>query len=84
MRTANDGENAIATFLHHRDIKLVFSYIGLPKIGGIDLSETFKRLNPEVKIILASGFIETEEKQSMLKQGVSRFVEKPYKMSQVL
>lgn len=82
--TAADGQHAIAIFLDSRNIKVVLSDIGLPGIGGIDLSETFKRLNPDVKIILASGFVEEEEKKKMLEHGVSKFIQKPYRIPDVL
>jgi PAS domain S-box-containing protein len=82
--TAADGQRAIAIFLDYRNIKLVLSDIGLPSIGGIDLSETLKRLNPEVKIILASGFVEEVERKKMLEQGVDRFIQKPYRIDEIL
>jgi two-component system cell cycle sensor histidine kinase/response regulator CckA len=82
--TAADGQRAVALFLDYQNIKLVISDIGLPGIGGIDLLETFKRLNADVKIILASGFVEEEDRKEMVEHGVDRFIQKPYRIAEVL
>ena len=76
--TALDGERAISLFLNHNDISLVLSDIGLPKIGGIDLMETLKMINPQTKVILASGFLQEEERRRMEEKGVRAFIQKPY------
>jgi DNA-binding NarL/FixJ family response regulator len=47
----------------------------------------FKRIreiNPEAKVIFASGFIEPEAKSQMYRAGLKNFIQKPYMQDEVL
>lgn len=77
--TAVDGEEGIEVFTkNQRDIKLVVSDLGLPKLSGKDVLKKVKSINPAVKIIVATGFIDPEEKSDIFKSGASDIVPKPY------
>ena len=82
--TAQDGERAISIFINQSNINLILSDIGLPKIGGIDLLETVKVINPDTRIILASGFVEENERRRMEEKGVKAFIQKPYQREELL
>jgi CheY-like chemotaxis protein len=41
-------------------------------------------MNPDAKVILASGFIEPETKAEMFKTGLKEFIQKPYLSAEVL
>ena len=76
---ASDGEQAID--LYHRrkqDIAVVLLDIGLPKIAGLDVILRMKEENPNVKVIVASGYIDPDFKSRMQRAGVQGFIEKPY------
>jgi two-component system, cell cycle sensor histidine kinase and response regulator CckA len=76
---AEDGEQAIDLY-HHRkqDIDAVLLDIGLPKIAGWEVILRMKKENPNVKVIVTSGYIEPDLKSKMQHAGVGGFVEKPY------
>ncbi len=77
--TASDGDKALKEFQKGMgSIKLVVSDIGLPKLSGMDMLKELKKLNPEVKVLFASGFIEAEVKSELLKAGAIAFIQKPY------
>ena len=82
--TAQDGERAISIFINQSNINLILSDIGLPKIGGIDLLETVKVINPDTRVILASGFVEENERRRMEEKGVKAFIQKPYQREELL
>jgi two-component system, cell cycle sensor histidine kinase and response regulator CckA len=88
--TANDGEEGIQMYtLHSSDlfdkgIDIVISDIGLPKLGGDQVYKKLKEIDPNVKIILASGYIDPETRSSLKKMGASHIVQKPYLPSKVL
>lgn len=82
--TAHDGEMAVSLFVSHKDVRLVLSDIGLPKIGGIDLMEAVKMIRPETPVILASGFLEESERRVMEEKGVKAFIQKPYDRNDLL
>ncbi len=82
---AADGEEAIDVFTRHQDeIALVLSDVGLPKMSGIDVFKKLRSINPQVKVLLASGFFEPDLKQSLKKLGVRGFIQKPYSNDEVL
>lgn len=82
--SASEGQRAIALFLGNHDIRLVLSDIGLPNVSGIDLLQAVKKSDPQVKVILASGFIEEEEKERARSSGINAFLQKPYRLNEVL
>lgn len=83
--TAQDGLEALEVYQKHRDeIALVLTDIGLPKLGGDQLFFELKKLNPAVRVILASGYIEAQAKSEILKAGVRDFVQKPYDAVELL
>ena len=63
---------------------MVLSDVGLPKITGELLFGELKKLNPSVKVILASGYIDINSKSEVLKAGVKEFIQKPYFPDEVL
>ncbi len=82
---AGDGQRAVELYSDHKnEIALVFSDMGLPKMSGFDEFKKLKEINPEVRVILAGGFLEQELRVEMLKQGAIAFVQKPYDPDDIL
>jgi two-component system cell cycle sensor histidine kinase/response regulator CckA len=83
--TASDGEEALKIYARHRaEIGLLLSDIGLPKISGDELFRNVKQMNPKIKAIFASGYLEPHLKSELLKAGVKDFIQKPYIHAEVL
>jgi two-component system, cell cycle sensor histidine kinase and response regulator CckA len=77
--TAGDGKEAMDVFIAKRnEIALVVSDMGLPKITGYDLFLEMKRVHPQVKMVIASGYLEPELKAEVFGAGVQEFIQKPY------
>ena len=82
---AKDGIEAIETFEKHRkQIALVLTDMGLPKLDGSEMFTMLKMRDPDVKVILASGYLEPNYKRELLKAGAKDFVQKPYETEEVL
>ena len=76
---ARDGEEAIDVYTAHQDtISVVLSDMGLPKLGGWEVFQRLRKLNPDIKCVLASGFFDPDLKAEMISEGAKDFVEKPY------
>ena len=83
--TAKDGAEAIAQFEKHRNtIAIVLSDMGLPKMDGGEVFSKLKLRDPEIKVILASGYLEPQFKSELLKSGAKAFLQKPYAPDEVL
>ncbi len=77
--TAVDGEEGIEVFSKNQQrINLVVSDLGLPKLSGKDVLKKIKSINPSVKIVVATGFIDPEEKSDIFRNGAADIVSKPY------
>lgn len=83
--TAKDGVEALETFeQRYKDIDLVLSDIGLPRLDGKELFAKLKLKDASVKVILASGYLDPEYKSELLKAGAKDFIQKPYDAVEVL
>jgi signal transduction histidine kinase len=83
--TANDGVEAVELYmLHRRKISLVVADVGLPRLSGSEVYLKLKRINPHIKVILASGFLEPGFTAEILKSGVREVIRKPYQPDDLL
>jgi two-component system, cell cycle sensor histidine kinase and response regulator CckA len=82
---AQDGVTAIRLYERYKqEIDLVLTDIGLPGLTGIDEFKKLKELNPEVKVVFTSGFLELDMRNKLLKEGAKAFIQKPYQPGNVL
>ena len=82
---AANGQEAVDIYKKQfKNISLVLSDMGLPKLSGTDEFALLKKINPNVKVIFASGYISIETKSELLKQGAKGFILKPYNLNEVL
>lgn len=82
---ASDGETAIRTYKRHKEnIDVVMLDIGLPKIAGPDVLLKIKQEKPDVKVVIASGYLEPELRSDIDRAGVRYFLHKPYMLDEVV
>jgi CheY-like chemotaxis protein len=79
--TANDGREALETYKTRTDFKLVILDLTMPHMDGEQCFRELRRFNPDVKVILSSGFSESEVTQKFAGKGLVGFIQKPYKLS---
>jgi CheY-like chemotaxis protein len=79
--TANDGREAITIFKEHPDIRLVILDLTMPHMDGEQCFKELRQLNPDVKVIMSSGYNEQEVTQKFVGKGLVGFLQKPYKLS---
>jgi two-component system cell cycle sensor histidine kinase/response regulator CckA len=83
--TAKNGEEGYQLYSRHRDtIDLVVSDVGMPVMSGEKMYGLIKRINPSVKIIFATGYIEPSVKEQLMQKGAHEFIQKPYDASEFL
>ena len=83
--TAEDGMEGVEMYRsHQKEIAVVVSDIGLPILGGQDVFRKIRAINPEAKVIFASGFFDPDTKTDMYKAGLKDFIQKPYMQDEVL
>ena len=83
--TAADGEEGVEVYRQRKsDISLVVSDIGMPRLGGHEMFIEMKKINPHVKVMFVSGYLNPELKAEMLKSGARDFIPKPYRAEEML
>lgn len=83
--TARDGVEAFEVYKRNiEEIALVLTDMGLPKSGGWEMFQKIKDVNPEVKAIFSSGYVDPHLKSEMLKAGAKDFVQKPYVLEEIM
>lgn len=79
---ADSGEKALETYNSKQEkIDLIILDLGMPGMGGHNCLIKLKSLNPDVKVIIASGYAIGEQVQESLEAGADGFIGKPYKMA---
>lgn len=83
--TASDCENAINIYTENIEkIDLIISDLILPGIGGKKLIKNILQLNPDAKIIIASGYDVEASAQNAIEWGAKDFISKPYEVNKML
>jgi PAS domain S-box-containing protein len=83
--TAKDGEEALHVYQNHwQQIDSVLLDWGLPRLGGTAVFRKLKEMNPQVQVIGVSGYVDFELRESMLKEGVRDFLQKPCTPDEIL
>jgi PAS domain S-box-containing protein len=83
--TANDGKEAISSYLQHRgEIKLVLIDMMMPVMDGTSCIRELRKANPELKVIAVSGLTETDKLAKVDDAHVQAFLTKPYAAEKLL
>ena len=76
---AENGNDAVRLFESKRNtIVAVLLDLSMPGMSGLEVYEKFKSINPEIKVILTSGFMENDIIKLADDMGISGFLRKPY------
>lgn len=81
VQTATDGAQALRTYQRGpANWSLVISDVTMPNMGGVELAQRMRALNPEVRVVLVSGDTEAtrEEALSALQPNVPPLIKKPF------
>jgi signal transduction histidine kinase len=82
---ASDNEEAIRIFEKEKGkFHLIFSDVVLPDDTGIKLVERFLSVNPDICVLLTSGYTDQKSQWQVIKERGYPFLQKPYTMSNLL
>ncbi|RLF57654.1 MAG: hypothetical protein DRN37_06125 [Thermoplasmata archaeon] len=82
---APDGESALELYKERRKhISLVILDLIMPGMGGKQCLEKLLKINPDTKVVIASGYSIDGHAKDALKAGAKAFVSKPYELNKML
>ncbi|MEI6208053.1 MAG: PAS domain S-box protein [Desulfuromonadales bacterium] len=79
--TACDGQEAVEVFKATPGITFVILDLTMPHMDGEQCFRELRQLNPDVKVIMSSGYNEQEVTQKFVGKGLAGFIQKPYRLS---
>ena len=82
---ARDGVEAVEIYSKHKDeIATMVLDMSLPKLSGWEAFLRMKQIQPEIRAIFATGYINPDERQNMVSQGAVEVLQKPYLPEELL
>ncbi len=82
--TAQSGKQAIAVYKESQDvIDLVILDMIMPNMSGGEIYERLKKINPNIKVLLSSGYSMNGEAKKILDQGCNDFIQKPFNLKKI-
>jgi two-component system cell cycle sensor histidine kinase/response regulator CckA len=81
---ARDGKEAIEVYRKNwHTIDLVLLDMIMPNMGGGEAYDCMREINPDIKVLLSSGYSVDGEAGEILKRGCRGFIQKPFKVSEL-
>ena len=78
---AKDGKGAVEVYKKNQDdINIVVLDMVMPNMGGGEAYDRMKEINPDIKVLLSSGFSIDGEATEIMERGCDGFIHKPFKM----
>jgi len=82
--TAQNGPAAIEMYQRQQEnIDLVILDMVMPDMGGGEVFDTIKKINPGAKVLLSSGYSLNGKAGKIIERGCDGFIQKPFTMSDI-
>jgi PAS domain S-box-containing protein len=81
--TAVDGREALRIYQQVPHIDFVILDLTMPHLDGEQCYRELRQINPEVKVIMTSGYNEHEVTQKFAGKGLAGFMQKPYNINEL-
>ncbi|MFC1812506.1 PAS domain S-box protein [Thermodesulfobacteriota bacterium] len=80
--TAKSGKEAIEIYEKNRGrIDMVILDMIMPDMGGGETYDRLKEINPDIKVLLASGYSINGQATEILERGCNGFIQKPFNIT---
>ncbi|MCJ8501052.1 hybrid sensor histidine kinase/response regulator [Desulfatitalea alkaliphila] len=84
LLVADHGRTAIDLFTEHQaSIDLVVLDMVMPDLDGEAVFKALRAINPDIKVLFASGYYLMDQADELLRQGHTDFLQKPFNMHQL-
>jgi two-component system cell cycle sensor histidine kinase/response regulator CckA len=81
---AQSGTQAVEIYQHrYQDIDMVVLDMIMPHTSGFETYNRLKEINPEVKVLLSSGYSDKGQSGEIVARDKQSFIQKPFDLSQL-
>jgi len=78
---ALNGNKAIELYAQHKDrIHLVILDMVMPGMSGEQIYDGLVEINPDIKVLVSSGYSKSGPAEKILQKGCNGFIQKPFKI----
>ena len=82
---AESGAAGLARYREQgAEIDLVLLDFSMPEMGGEETFKELRKVNPDVPVLLSSGFGQEEATRRFKGLGLTGFIQKPYRLATLL
>lgn len=82
--SASNGEEGLQIYkIKQQEVDIVLLDMIMPKMSGEEVFEEITKINPEVRVILTSGFKKDDKVERIMKKGIRYFLQKPYTIQRI-
>ena len=82
VQTAQSGPEALANMVERPD--LVVIDLGMPHMGPLELIDALRTLEPDVRIIAMTGYVDPDVHDAVRDAGVTHILQKPFATAELL
>jgi CheY-like chemotaxis protein len=82
LDSATDGEEALEKISKNR-YQLIITDIRMPRMDGTQVLKKAKELNPEVNVIIITGYASPQAKKECQRLGAAYYIAKPFQVNQI-
>ncbi len=84
VELAENGRQAVELFRQHREeLRVVILDMMMPELNGLEAFRKIRHLDPDVKVLLASGFSSQSIPEPLDGGGIDGFMQKPVRLDQL-
>ncbi len=84
VQSAMRGQDAIDVFQRDRGkIDLIIMDMIMPGMSGGETFDRLKKIDPDIKVLLSSGYSINSQAAKILQRGCDGFIQKPFNMNQL-
>jgi CheY-like chemotaxis protein len=80
--TASKGQEAIEIFKKNK-VAFVILDMRMPGMNGYEIYHQLKKIQPKIKILLASGYTGDQSEKGFISIGFDGFIQKPFNLKQL-
>ncbi|NOZ25127.1 MAG: sigma-54-dependent Fis family transcriptional regulator [Nitrospirae bacterium] len=82
IKTTSSGQNALK-LLNRHDFDVVLTDLKMEKVDGMQILRRCKEADPDVEVIMITGYATVETAIEAMKQGAYHYIAKPFKLDEV-
>ena len=82
--TASDGKEAVEIYKKYKnEISIILLDMIMPEMAGKETFIELKKIDPEIKVLISSGYSQNGKANEIIEEGALGFIQKPFRLSEL-